>query len=389
MNSFPTEILYFGVNRWDSMIQREQHLIAGLSRTFRLLFVDPPLSVPTVALGRSRGKNWNFKSRINPVNDRLLIYTPPAFPPFGQSHPWIHRFNSNLMISLTKKVIERLSFRNYILGTAWPFWVEVVKAFTSPLAYYDCSDEYPAFPGLRADRAMLRKAEEELLRLVDIVFCSSGGLKQEKARLNQNCFLIPNGVDLAPWNLPASEKRPLPEMDALRQPILGYMGTIGEWFDFHALAVLARARPDWSFVVIGPVASKDIASRLAGLPNTHWLGEKAYRDISAYLERFDLCLIPFKVDAFTKKIYPSKFHQYLAAGKPVVSSPLPDLEPFVPWVEFYTAPEEMEIKIEKCLNEDSPEKAAARRKIAGENTWDRRVESMMEIFHSHLTGRPA
>lgn len=95
---------------------------------------------------------------------------------------------------------------------------------------------------------------------------------------------------------------------------------------------------------------------------------------------FDICLIPFKVEEFTKKIYPTKLHQYLAAGKPVISCRLPDLEQFVPWVDFYSNVKEMEMKTERSLKEDSEEKRLKRKRIASENTWDRRVESMIHIF---------
>jgi glycosyltransferase involved in cell wall biosynthesis len=93
------------------------------------------------------------------------------------------------------------------------------------------------------------------------------------------------------------------------------------------------------------------------------------------------------VDEFTKKIYPTKFHQYLAAGKPVVSSRLPELEPFAPWVEFYSDIKGIEVKIKKLLSEDAEEKVLERRKVASENTWDRRVESMIQIFNTILKER--
>ncbi len=93
---------------------------------------------------------------------------------------------------------------------------------------------------------------------------------------------------------------------------------------FRHIHPLAKARPDWSIVMIGPVTSKHFSSVMAGVPNLHWLGEKGYDELPNYLKIFDVCLIPFKVDEFTEKIYPTKFHQYLGAGKPVVSSYLPD-----------------------------------------------------------------
>jgi hypothetical protein len=175
-----------------------------------------------------------------------------------------------------------------------------------------------------------------------------------------------------------------PDLKSIRKPILGYMGTIGEWVDFDALIGLAKARPEWSIVLIGPLTVQRFASVLAGIPNLHWLGEKGYGELPGYLGHFDVCLIPFEVNAFTQKIYPTKFHQYLGAGKPVVSSDLPDLKPFSPWVTFYHSPSELAERVEEALRDDSGEKASERRRIAGENTWDQRVKTIREIFDRYL-----
>jgi len=374
------EIIHIGANRWDSMIQREQHLMMGLSRFYRVLFIDPPLSLFTLCLGRIKGKRQTFRSRLRQVNDRLTVYTPPAFPPFSQNLSWIHQRNTLLLVSRIKALIQRLSFKNYILGLSWPLWVSVLRELRPRRSYYDCSDDYLNYPGLRVDKEKLRKSEEELLRSVNLVFCSAQRLKDAKALFNPNCFLIPNGVDLSSFEngkrggeIPSDIKR-------IKKPILGYVGTLGEWVDFDTLVQLARAKPDWSVVMIGPGTSKRFSSLMKGAPNIHWLREKRYDEIPAYLDAFDVCLIPFKVNEFTEKIYPTKFHQYLGAGKPVVSSHLPDLELFRPWVTFYQSVKEMEKAIDRAIGEDSGEKALERRRIASENTWDQRVKSMVEIF---------
>jgi len=384
MNSFPTEILYFAVNRWDSMVQREQHLMLGLSRTYRILFIDPPLSYATILLGKSQGKRWAFKSRLHRVNERLLVYTPPAFPPCSQYFRCINSLNIRLLISLAKGVLDKLYFKDYMVGVGRPFLADVIKRLNPRLSYYDCSDDYAEFPGLRADKGMLREAEEELLRTVDLVFCSSEELTKAKSLYNKNSFFLPNGVDLDSLQDRDSVMETPPEMKDVKKPIIGYIGTIGEWFDFDTLIALAQKRHDWAFVLIGPLASGRYSSLLQKASNIYWLGEKSFVELLSYLKFFDVCTIPFKVNEFTMKIYPTKFHQYLAAGKPVVSSPLPDLLAFKPWVDFYTDAREMEEKIDRAIREDSEEKALERRRIASENTWDERVKSMIEILNTYL-----
>ncbi len=382
MDSLPTEIIHIGVNRWDSMIQREQHLILGLSQFYRVLFVDPPLSFLTLSLEKMEGKKRTFRSRLRQVNDRLTVYTPPAYPPFSQKISPIHRWNTRLLASQVKTLAQRLSFKNYILGVSWPLSVGMLRELKPRWSYYDCSDNYPTYPGLKADQKKLFHSEEELLRSVNLVFCSARGLAEVKAAYNPHCFFIPNGVD--PSFLLTGEKEVPRDLKSMRKPILGYMGTIGEWVDFDALTGLARARPEWSIVLIGPLVANRLASVLARVPNLHWLGEKRYGELPAYLRQFDVCLIPFKMNAFTEKIHPTKFHQYLGAGKPVVSSDLPDLKPFSPWVMFYRSLSEMEERVGEALRDDSGEKASERRRIAGENTWDQRVKTIKGIFDKYL-----
>lgn len=384
MNPMPTEIVYFALNRWDSMMQREQHLMLGLSRTFRVLFIDPPLSLPTILFEKMRGKKWTLRGDLHWVNNQLAIYTPSAFPPLSQYVGWIHLLHTNLLIYLVKKILKRFNFRNYIVGIGRPFLGGVATKFNPRLSYYDCSDDFFNFPGLKGNREMLKGLEETLLRTVDLVFCSSQKIKEDKSVLHPRCFLISNGID-SPFLEAVREKGDVPEeMKEMRRPVLGYLGTIGEWVDLDALVRLARSRRDWTLVMIGPSTSRRIASALNEIPNLRILGEKRYEELPNYLRHFDVCLIPFRVNDFTRSIYPTKFHQYLGAGKPVVSSLLPDLEVFAPYVEFYSDPKEMEAKIERSLREDSEGKALERRRVASEHTWDRRVESMIKVFREHL-----
>ena len=282
-----------------------------------------------------------------------------------------------------RRLLKRISFNDYVLGVGNPFLGNAVKAFSPRLFYYDCSDDYLASPRLKGTKEMLRKLEEELVRSVDLVFCTSMGLVETKSILNQNCFLVPNGVDLTSFLKQPFNSGPPVDMEKIRKPILGYIGLIDERLDVDGFLGLAKERPDWSIAMVGPAISKHVASALKGVPNIHFLGEKDYHDLPRYLEAFDVCLIPFDVNDFTKKIYPTKLHQYLATGKPVVSSRLPDLKSFSSTIEFYSGVKEMEEAVEKALRGDSEEKALERKRIASENTWDQRVKSIVEIFNHY------
>ena len=143
---------------------------------------------------------------------------------------------------------------------------------------------------------------------------------EAKSLDNKNTFLLPNGVNRDLLQDRRSVMETPPEMKDVTRPIIGYIGTIGEWFDFDTVIALAQKRHDWSFVLIGPLTSGHYSTLFEKVLNIYWLGEKSFDELLSYVKRFDVCTIPFKVNEFTMKIYPTKFHQYLAAGKPVVSS---------------------------------------------------------------------
>ncbi len=383
MNLLPKEIVYIALNRWDSLFQREQHLMLGLSKTFRILFVDPPLSFPTIFWGKIKGEKYTFRSQFCWVSDRLAVYTPPAFPPFSQYIKLIHHLHTSLFIFLLKKKLNQLNFNDYIIGIGRPFLGESFKKFNPRLSYYDCSDDYLESPRLKGNKRLLRAVEEKTIKSVDLVFCSSHRLRDIKCRWNRNCFVIPNGVEISFMEQNLQEEDPV-DIAGIKGPILGYIGVIDERLDFDLLNKLAKAKPHWSIVLVGPSISPHSMAGLKEQPNVYFLGTKNYQDLYRYLKRFDVCLIPFKINAFTQKIYPTKLHQYLAAGKPVVSSPLPELKIFSPWIEFYLNFKEMKFKIERAILEDSEEKAMERRRVARENTWDRRVELTIKIFREYL-----
>ena len=140
------------------------------------------------------------------------------------------------------------------------------------------------YPGLRVDKEKLIKSEEELLRSVNLVFCSAQRLKDAKAVFNPNCFLVPNGVDLSSFKNGQRNGEDPPDIQGIKKPILGYVGTLGPWVDFDTLVHLAKAKPDWSIVMIGPVTSKRFSSMMTGAPESHWLGEKEYNELPAYLD---------------------------------------------------------------------------------------------------------
>jgi glycosyltransferase involved in cell wall biosynthesis len=201
-------------------------------------------------------------------------------------------------------------------------YADAISAMRSELSVYHIYDEYSH----SEHELPLDAAEERLVRSVGQVFTVSPTMQARKGILNRHNALISNGVDYEAFATPVPEPA---DIRLIPHPRLGYTGYVKRQIDWDMLLELAQRRPDWSFVFIGArhvhPEIDAVLARLDALPNVHFLGEKPTSELSRYPQHFDVCLMPYRVNDYTKYIYPLKLHEYLATGRPVVSVPLPAL----------------------------------------------------------------
>lgn len=246
-----------------------------------------------------------------------------------------------------------------------PFWWPLARALRQAFAWpvvYDCMDFHAGFS--TNDEAMLRQ-EEELLTGADCVVVSAQALEEQARSHNHRVVRVPNACDFAhfaqvPWRAPR------------KNPVVGYYGAIADWFDSDLVADLAQLRAQWEFLLVGSTFTAD-TRRLKSLPHVRLAGEKPYHDLPRWIEKMDVLLIPFKRTPLTHATNPVKFYEIMAAGKPLVSVPLPELLPHEDLVSFAQTPEEFANAIERILLEEKPEKAEARRAFARQHTWEARA----------------
>lgn len=244
----------------------------------------------------------------------------------------------------------------------WPVARELSRRWGVPVIY-DCMDYHPGFS--TNDEAMLRQ-EDELIAGADLVAVSSAFLEEQVRERAKRVLRVPNGCDFThfaqvPWRPPAV-------------PVtVGYYGAIAEWFDSQLVGELARLRPDWRFLLVGSTYTCD-TSPFAGHANLTLAGEQPYTDLSRWLERMDVLIIPFRRTPLTEATNPVKFYEIMAAGKPLVAVRLPELEPYRELVAFADTAEQFVARIEDVLAQESEDSAAVRRAFAREQTWEKRVE---------------
>lgn len=311
------------------------------------------------------------------VADNITVVTPFQVP--MPSMRLARRFNRLAVRRAIEKVIETLPSRPVQLWSFAPDVSDFVGCFGEELALYYCVDAFGEFPGY--DRALIESRERQLLDRVDVVIATSRPLYESKSRFHRNVHLIEHGVDYEQLSRAVKEELDTPrELEALRRPIIGYVGVVGEWVDLDLLAALARECPHASIVVIGPVLVP--RGPCEDLPNVYWLGEREHASLPTYLRLFDIGLIPFRHVPLTRSANPIKLYEYLAAGVPVVSTGLPSVRPIpnAVWVA-----DDVERTIRCCEDALACSSAADRRRrsdLMRSESWEARLEQIAGIINA-------
>lgn len=283
---------------------------------------------------------------------------------------------------LLGEMVRRHAIEEYVLWYYTPMALPFTRHLMPRAVVYDCMDELSAFAG--AD-ARLHEHEAELFRRSHLVLTGGHSLYEAKKGRHHNIHPLPSSVDVEHFAR-ARYRQPEPaDQAAIPRPRMGFFGVIDERMDLHLLAEVARARPDWHIVLLGPVVKIDPAT-LPRLPNIHYLGKKAYEELPTYLAGWDVALLPFARNDATRFISPTKTPEYLAACKPVVSTSIRDVvRPYgeLGLVRIADTPGGFVAAIEECLEEERGASAehlrAVRRaridgflvQVSWDNTWAR------------------
>lgn len=359
------DVIVFSVIDWDFRFQRPQQLSRQLAahghRVFYLRTAFPREKTATAHV-----------SAIEPGVADVTLTTPTDVNAYrGRIGPelldaWERAF---------ARLREEQRVAEAVCLVHLPFWRPLVARLRRRYGWrvvYDCLDRHADFT---TNSPEMVNEEAALTRDADLVIASSRALLQERARENPRSILIANGCDFdhfsAPWG------RPPPELEDLPHPIVGYYGAVSDWFDASLLAEIACRRPDWSFPVVGSTDGADLRP-LHGLRNVKLIGEQPYARIASFAQGFDACLIPFRKTPLTEAADPVKVYECLAAGKPVVSVRLGELDQLERAGLVYGggSADELVAATERALGEDGAARSAARREHARRNTWADRYTTL-------------
>jgi glycosyltransferase involved in cell wall biosynthesis len=330
---------------------------------------------------RIRRRLGQFFAGPRNVRDRLWVVTPLVLP-FPHS-PLAARLNVLLLGLMVWRLRRRFAMKDFQLWTFLPNVAPYVGRFGESLSIYYCVDEFSLFSELDTRRTV--EAERALLAKVDCVFAVNDALLSSKLAFNPETHLARHGVDRAVFARALDPKTAVPaDLAALPEPVIGFYGSIDDWVDMELLAGIARARPDWTLALIGPVRTD--TSALDGLPNVHLLGRREHEQLPGYCKGFGVGLIPYRIDERSPYINPIKLREYLAAGLPVVSTPLNEVVGHGSLCTVaYDAPGFV-AAIEEALASDTPDAARLRSEAMSAGTWAARVEAVGHIV-AGLAGR--
>ncbi|WP_245513421.1 glycosyltransferase family 1 protein [Enterovirga rhinocerotis] len=357
--------------RWDFVWQRPQHLLTRAAASFNVLFVEEPI----------------FKADALPRLDlRKAGPVTVAVPvlPSGLSE----RETADRQRKLLDGLLQSGGGDPAVLWYYTPMAMPFSDHLSAEVVVYDNMDELSAFRG--ASPAMLAK-ENELLARADLIFTGGISLYEAKRHRHPDIRPFPSSVDEAHFAAARPRRGPQPaDQESIPAPRLGFYGVIDERFDMPLLEGLAALRPDWHFIMVGPVLKIDPAT-LPRRPNIHWLGQKAYEDLPAYLSGWDVGLMPFALNEATRFISPTKTLEFLAAGLPVISTPIRDVvRPYGEkrLVQIARTPREFVAAAEKVMGRADPAWIAEVDRHLASTSWDLTWAAMGRLIADEL-GRPA
>jgi UDP-galactopyranose mutase len=300
-----TDIVCFSHLRWDFVYQRPQHLLSRCAKKRRVFFIEEPIY-----------GNCSMRLDVREADSGVHVVVP-YLPEGLRSEVAINA----VMKEMTRQLFIDHEINQYVFWYYTPMALNFTDHFNPVASVYDCMDELSAFKGAHSHLPLL---EKELFRQVDLVFTGGQSLYEAKRDQHPAVYAFPSSIDASHFGKARTTVKDPEDQAHIPHPRLGFFGVIDERFDIELLDQVAAKRPDWNFVIIGPVVKID-PDTLPKHSNIHYLGGKQYSELPDYLAGWDIALLLFARNESTRFISPTKTPEYLAAGKPVISTSIRDV----------------------------------------------------------------
>jgi len=349
---------------WGDRWMVRTHVMTRLGRYFNVLWMNPAHH------WRETWQAWTARAeRETSLLPGFSVYSPEPWFPALYRPAWLANFSFRQRLRRARHLLEAHGCKKIVLYLWLPRFASSLSSIPHDASCYHLEDEYSYSPV----ELPLDAAESRLLAAVDLPFMLSPALFEKKRSLNPATSFVPGGVDYAAYSRPHPEPADLAQ---IRRPRVGYSGNIKKQLDWALVDHLITRHPEWSFVFLGPQdpheGIAEAVQVLSGRRNVYFLGPKTTAEIPHYPQHFDVCIMPYTNDGYTKFIYPLKLHEYLAAGRPTVGTPIRSLTDFAHVIALPRTFDEWSAAIAEGLTPaaNTPERCAARRAVARQFDWD-------------------
>ncbi|MGI9034413.1 MAG: glycosyltransferase family 1 protein [Pyrinomonadaceae bacterium] len=359
------DLLCFSHLRWDFVYQRPQHLLSRFARIGRrVFFIEEPIFSQQQSEPRLD---------ISPREENLFVVVPHIASGIGAAEL------SNLLALLLDNLIEKYKIENFISWYYTPMMFSWSEHLAPSAIVFDSMDELSLFKFAPPE---LLSNEEKLLARADVVFTGGQSLYEAKKDRHHNIHAFSSSIDVKHFSKTFEITEDVADQKQIPHPRIGFCGVIDERMDIELLNEIAELRPDYHFIMIGPVVKID-EQDLPRRANIHYLGAKKYDELPEYLAGWDAAMMPFALNESTRFISPTKTPEYLAAGLPVVSTPIRDvIRPYgeMGLTRIAANAEEFVAEIEKALNENYAERQQKANEFLAQTSWDKTFEAMKNLI---------
>lgn len=383
------DILCLSTQDWNGLWTRKQRFMQMFARQGnRVLYVETPVHwLGLDVLPHDPTRPFRFLKGPRAIEKNLYVGTLPVLLPFFQMSPAVNSLNHAFIRPILRRWIHALGFNRTVLWVYTPFSASLVDCIENAGCVYECVDEFRAARGFIRS-SVIGAMEDELLRKADLTIVTQESLLPPRAAICRSTFCVPNGADIDLFReVVTNNGSPSPKVvDALPRPRLGFVGHIQYWVDLKLIRFVAEKRPDWSFVIIGPAHPMADLAALKGLSNVHLLGRRDQSEIPGLLKAVDVCINPYKADGVAAHASPLKLYEYLAAGKPVVSTDMPEARKFEGDVLIADSYTEFLEQCDRVISRlpEPPSTIQSRLARISVHSWQNRFANINEILERHL-----
>ena len=384
-------ICFGGEDWWYHHPHSKNHLMRRFARAGnKVIFVNSismglaPIKSGEV-LTRIKRKLKSYAKFARTTEEGIIVVSPAVVPFFGNRAATAT--NRRLLTTQIATLAKRRGLANPILWIAIPTAIDVAGHLHESLIIYHVSDKYDANTMDHAtDPEFIRGLHDRAIDAADLVFYSSRKLLSEATRGREKSFLLEQAVDFDHWSQIGKGLEVTEAVELIPHPRIGYFGAIEPWLiDQELIKQASRERPDWNWIFIG---NKSRGLEIESLPNVHFLPPVSYQDLPSYAAGFDVCVLPWNTDVpFTSYGSAIKVREYLASGKPVVISPLPEYESMSDVLRIGRTRDQFLELVDEALQEKGSELMKARQASVRDGTWDARAEWVSELIEDALAAK--